>query len=344
MKILVSGHTGFKGSWLTALLAKSGHEVWGLALPEENGSVFQVCDLRSLLDGELLGDIAALDFGELPTNFDLVIHMAAEALVLRGAERPLSTFATNAFGTLRLLEWALSAHIPEILVITTDKVYENNTGKSEAFSEMDNLGGSDPYSMSKAISDLASTLIGMAMGLAGAKTKIVVARGGNVIGGGDTSRDRLIPDFERALGNQSSFEVRNPQHTRPWQHVLDCLSGYMTLTNNSRVSSGSAWNVGPSEKDPATGVLKLIEVYSEARGRAPEVVVAKPEGGLEKPYLALDSSKLRSTTGYKPKLTTREAIAWTAEWFRLVEIGGDPFQVMEGQIQAYLDLEVSSDS
>lgn len=343
MKILLTGHTGFKGSWLTVLLAKSGHEVWGLALPEEFGSTFQICSLRRLLEGEFLGDIASLDFGSLPTNFDLVIHMAAEALVLRGSEMPLSTFATNAFGTLRLLEWALSAQIPEVLVITTDKVYENNAGRSEEFSERDTVGGSDPYSLSKTISDLASTLLGMTTGMAGSKTKIVVARGGNVIGGGDISRDRLIPDIERALRNQSRFELRNPRHTRPWQHVLDCLAGYIAIANNSKVASGSAWNVGPSGRDSSMSVMKLVEHYSKARGRMPTVAVANLGGGLEKPYLALDSSKLRSVTGYRPKLSTRDAISWTAEWFRLVEFGSDPFEVMEGQIQTYLDLGVISD-
>jgi CDP-glucose 4,6-dehydratase len=244
----------------------------------------------------------------------------------------LNTFNANVGGTLTALNLAHQSRAEEAIVITTDKVY-SNLGKGHAFREADPLGGIDPYSASKAAADFLTTQFGE-LNISG--PKIVIARGGNVIGGGDDAPNRLVPDIENAVKNHGELINRNPSHVRPWQHVLDCLSGYLHLAKNPAVGKGSSWNVGPDQTESDISVGQFINLYQFHRGSALDARVI--EGQVEEHgQLRLDVSKIASEIGFANRFTQEQAIEATASWYTAVSQGLSPEDVTRTQIDEFVN-------
>lgn len=316
MHYLITGHTGFKGSWLTLMLTSLGHEVSGLALEPEAKSLFLEADVGQYLKNDLRVDIrdkvaTARALREIEP--DVVIHLAAQPLVRRSYANPIETFETNVLGTLNVLEATRGIEqLKCILVVTTDKVYKNKN-QLTGYNELDPLGGDDPYSASKAAADIAAQSWVKSFGV----VPTAIARAGNVVGGGDWAEDRIIPDLVRAYDQNRTPILRYPNAVRPWQHVLDCLNGYLVLIEALLVKtqSGGEWNFGPSLDETHT-VNQVVNLFESAWGKKRdyfevEAHVQNPESGL----LLLDSSKAVSKLGWKEILSFEECIEWAADWY-----------------------------
>jgi CDP-glucose 4,6-dehydratase len=324
-KVFITGHTGFKGSWLTCWLKLLGAEVKGLALaPEYDGGIFAYIknddSIISVIDDirnkeSLLKEI---------TSFkpDFIFHLAAQPLVRRSYKIPSETFEVNAVGTANLLEVvSLLENKCTVVVITTDKVYENKE-LDILYNEKDILGGYDPYSASKTcteivVSSFRNSFFNLSKIKEHQKT-VVTARAGNVIGGGDYSDDRIIPDIVRALKSKSVIDVRNPNAVRPWQHVLEPLGGYLLLggmAHNDPIKFSGAFNFGPMPDDHLT-VKNLVELSIQSWGHGDwkdSSDAAQPhEAGL----LKLDITKAKDVLNWEPKLNAAQAINWTLEWYK----------------------------
>ncbi|MEM0944639.1 MAG: CDP-glucose 4,6-dehydratase, partial [Pseudomonadota bacterium] len=264
-RVLLTGHTGFKGAWAGAWLGRMGAEVTGFALaPQTQPALFEMLDFpgRSIIGD--LRDPAAISQAVADADPEIVIHMAAQPLVRQSYADPVETYGTNVMGTVHLLEALKPAPAGRILVVTSDKVYENDeTGR--AFAEGDRLGGHDPYAASKAATEIVVASYRRSF-FAEAGVALATARGGNVIGGGDFSADRLVPDIARALAAGRPVELRNPQATRPWQHVLDCLSGYLTYLE-ALPDAPAALNFGPADPADALSVAEVTGAMNAALGQ-----------------------------------------------------------------------------
>ncbi|OBJ50233.1 CDP-glucose 4,6-dehydratase [Mycobacterium sp. 1423905.2] len=334
MHYLITGHTGFKGPWLALLLLSRGHQVSGLALEPTADSLFErarvaehlVCDLR--VDIRDAPATAAAVSAAAP---DVVVHLAAQSLVRESYRNPRYTYETNAMGTLNVLEAV--AGTPSVrahLVITTDKVYRN-VDQEAGYVETDPLGGNDPYSASKAMADLLSQ--SWIRSFPGSPTAI--ARAGNVIGGGDVSRDRLLPDLMTAYANGQAPLLRFPRAVRPWQHVLDCLNGYLTLSDALLAGSGlGEWNFGPG-RDSFVEVGQVATLAADLWGGGAHWERQPGEHPHEATLLALDSSKAHRELAWRNRLGFRDAVAWTVDWYRRVHAGEDPLAVTQQQIAAF---------
>jgi CDP-glucose 4,6-dehydratase len=305
---LITGHTGFKGSWLTLLLKARGHQVSGLALDPPEESLFVNAGLAEELVHDFRVDIRDRDATREAVQAvspDFVIHMAAQALVREGYRRPVETYDTNVLGTMNvLLATDATDSVQAQLIVTTDKVYEDR-GYGRPYVETDPLGGKDPYSVSKAIADLlAQEWLARPASKPGA-----IARAGNVIGAGDYSIDRLIPDILKADREGRALGIRYPDAVRPWQHVLDCVSGYLVLLD-SVVSSGArgAWNFGPSF-DQLARVDEVLRIATSVLG-VPLEIEARPAASEmpEDLFLALDASKARIGLQWEPRVQLDEAV------------------------------------
>ena len=304
---LITGHTGFKGSWLTLLLKSRGHEVSGLALDPAPGSLFDRANLTSELTHDFRVDVRDRD--SVLTSFrtaqpDAMIHMAAQALVREGYRNPIGTYETNVNGTLHVLQASDGTDsVTSQLIVTTDKVYRDDS-LGRPYVESDPLGGNDPYSASKAMADILAQEM-----LTNERTKPgVIARAGNVIGAGDESRERLIPDIKRAVSSGAPLIVRYKEAVRPWQHVLDCVAGYVLLLSAvEKKGVKGAWNFGPG----AEGFGTVGDVIAIAMERFDFGVTLAPESELvglsEASYLALDSSKSRESLGWKNQLNLADS-------------------------------------
>lgn len=327
MHFLITGHTGFKGSWLSLMLHQRGHIVSGIALEPEKGSLFEVADLSRIFKHDIRCDIRQLENLQrhiIEINPNVVIHLAAQALVRTSYANPLETFEVNAIGTINLLKATQSlSNLYGQLIVTTDKVYRN-TSKGIGYIESDSLGGSDPYSASKAMADIGAQ--GWIRSFTNAPTAI--ARAGNVIGGGDISSDRLIPDLVRSFQDGLSPRLRFPNAIRPWQHVLDCLNGYLLLIDELIAGKGlGEWNFGPTEGEIRT-VSEVASLAAEiwgVRTNWEKDLGAHPE---ETSLLLLNSDKARHLLGWREKLDFNESIMWTMDWYKKVANGADPFQQM----------------
>lgn len=341
LRILITGHTGFKGSWLTHLLKVHGAKVGGYALPPEDGSHFGLSGTEKLLSFNAYDDIRDLD--ALQSAYkefkpEVVIHLAAQPLVSRGYTEPSETISINVMGTQNVLQASTFSRTPRTLVITTDKVYRD-LATSVAKSENDQLGGFDPYSASKAAADIITQSW---MNLPDLESLFSISRGGNVIGGGDHAANRLIPDIERSLSSGITLKIRNPNQVRPWQHVLDCLDGYLTILKAAGADFAEAWNVGPKEEDSGVPVSAVIETYLSSRGSS--LKMSTEQGNFhETPYLALDTSKISQRLGWTPRMSTTQSIQAAASWNRKVfsELE-DPAKVTEHQIAEYLSMPIGS--
>ncbi len=336
--MLVTGHTGFKGGWAALWLRDLGAEVTGFALPPDTEpSLFAM--LGAATGESILGDLRDRDAvadAVARAAPEIVLHMAAQPLVRRGHAEPVETFAANTMGTVHLLDALRGAEgLRAVLVVTTDKVYENDeTGRP--FSESDRLGGHDPYAASKAAAEIATACFARSY-FAPAGIRLATARGGNVIGGGDFSADRLVPDIVRAALAGLPVRLRNPEATRPWQHVLDCVSGYLVYLEALAAGRDvpAALNFGP----PAGEVLTVAQI-ADAMAAAldlPGGWTAEPAGPgapHEMRALALDPGLAATALGWRGRIAPAEAIRLTAEWYAAWRNGADMEWATRQQIRA----------
>lgn len=337
-RVLLTGHTGFKGAWLALWLQRLGAHVTGVALaPDTAPNLFTLACVAQRLDHHVVDirDAAALAAVVCRSQPEVVLHLAAQALVRPSYAAPAQTFATNCMGTVHLLD-ALRGlgSVRVVLVATTDKVYRNRED-GRAFVETDELGGHDPYSASKAAAEVAIASYRDAF-LAAAGVAVASVRAGNVIGGGDWARDRLLPDAMRAWGAASTLQVRRPDAVRPWQHVLQPLHGYLRLVESlwQRPSLAGAYNSGPdaSQCAPVRAVLQLAQL---AHGSGALDLAQDPHGVHEAGMLLLDSGKLCSVIGAQVGWSLEQAVFRTVAWYRAQRGGADAASLCGDDIDAF---------
>lgn len=340
-RVLLTGHTGFKGSWAAVWLAQMGAQVTGLALaPDQTPALFDQAGIAGLVESHVvdLRDQAAVEALVRMRDFDLVLHMAAQPIVRTSIEDPVATFAANIMGTAHLLQ-ALRAQpaLAAVLVITSDKVYANNE-QGRAFQETDALGGKDPYSASKAAAEIVTQSFARSY-YEKAGVPLATARGGNVIGGGDFSRDRLVADIVRAGQAQGVTVLRHPEATRPWQHVLDCVAGYLVYLERlaSDPAAPRALNFGPRPGGPEVTVGELATRATQALGAKPWRHEPDPQS-LEARALGIDASLARQVLDFESRLDAPVAVDWTMDWYRAQADGGDALALMRDQISRYESL------
>ncbi|MFA5343371.1 MAG: CDP-glucose 4,6-dehydratase [Kiritimatiellia bacterium] len=343
-RVLVTGHTGFKGAWLSLWLHKLGAHVTGYALPPPTDpSLYDLCGLNKLVAGTIadIRDPAALARTLQSTAPEIVIHMAAQPLVRESYKNPVETYAVNVMGTANLLEAVRACKgVQAVVNVTTDKCYENREWLW-GYRENEPLGGYDPYSSSKACSEIVAAAYRASFfnphqferhGVA-----IATARAGNVVGGGDWAADRLVPDCIRALLKGEKIVVRNPLSVRPWQHVLEPLSGYLRLAQKL-VEEGprfaSAWNFGPNDDD-ARPVQWIVAKLCALWGTETAYAVEQDEQPHEAHYLKLDWSKARTELGWRPRWNLEHALKKTVEWAKAYQGHKDVRSVCLRQIQEY---------
>lgn len=340
-RVLVTGHTGFKGSWLSIWLKKMGAEVIGYSLPpvtsEDN---FVVSNLASRIH-HVEGDI--LDTEKLEKTFaqflpEVVFHLAAQPLVRLSYDQPKMTYETNVTGTLNVLEAIRkTASVQSAVMITTDKCYENKE-THRGYKESDPLGGYDPYSSSKACAEILIASYRNSFFSEKGKAAIASARAGNVIGGGDWARDRIVPDCIRAIQRNVPVKLRNPQAVRPWQFVLEPLRGYIMLAESlceQAEKYKGGWNFGPEEGTLAT-VQEVAERVVQTYGRGTVEVEQQPNAPHEADLLCLDITKAREELGWQPVLNLEETIRMTVEWYRDYSVA-DSYELCLSQIEEYIE-------
>lgn len=339
-RVFLTGHTGFKGGWLALWLADAGAQVHGFALePPTQPSLFEAAQVEACLASHSIGDIrdaAAVEHAMAAVAPEIVFHMAAQPLVRLSYAEPLATFATNVMGTAHVLEASRRAgSVRAFVSVTTDKCYENKEWLW-AYREGEPLGGHDPYSASKACAELVTAAWRASFHDDGAPW-IASARAGNVIGGGDWALDRLIPDALRALDANAVLEVRRPSAVRPWQHVLEPLSGYILLAEHlfrdGNAATG-AWNFGPADID-ARPVFWILDTLGQALPDLRWQITGDQEGVHEAGLLKLDSSKARALLSWAPKWRIANALEHTASWHQAWREGMDMAAFTRGQIEAY---------
>lgn len=341
-RILLTGHTGFKGGWLSLWMARLGAEVRGVSLPPQEPSLFGGAGIGDLIDSRLadINDRAELERAVGDFRQQIIIHMAAQSLVRPSYADPVGTFLTNVMGTANVLD--LGRRQPDlrgIVVVTSDKCYDNREWVW-GYRETDPMGGKDPYSASKGAAELAAEAWSQSFFQEPGGPRIVRVRAGNVFGGGDWAEDRLIPDIMRGARSGQPTVIRNPGSVRPWQHVLEPLSGYLTLAewlleDPERVAG--AWNFGPGN-EATVDVATLIATLSlHWPGGLPYRIEPAPHGLPEAGLLRLDSTKAHVKLGWKPRLDLSSALRLTAEWYRADAEGQDMRAFTEAQIDAYVD-------
>jgi CDP-glucose 4,6-dehydratase len=320
-RVFVTGHTGFKGGWLSTWLKMMGAHVTGFGLPPHGPpSFFEAAHVAHEIDS-LIGDIRDFETVRSALNDSepsIVFHMAAQPLVRHSYDDPVATYATNVMGTVHLLEAVRQVEsVRAVVVVTSDKCYENREWVW-GYRENEPMGGFDPYSSSKGCAELVTAAYRQSFFSQG-RTAVATARAGNVIGGGDWSKDRLVPDIVRAVLNDEPVIVRHPTAVRPWQHVLEPLSGYLRLAERLCSDDGNAWagawNFGPNA-DGDTTVENLVRKALESWGRGELAVHSNPNAPHEAGILRLDSSKARSQLQWRPTLSVQQAIEWTVDWYR----------------------------
>lgn len=343
-RVLLTGHTGFKGSWLALWLQHLGAEVTGLSLePPTAPSLFEVATVAHGMRS-LRGDIrdqAAVEGAVSQAVPEVLLHLAAQALVRPSYQDPLGTYTTNVIGTLNVLLAARQApNLRSILIVTTDKCYENREWQ-RGYSEQDPMGGHDPYSSSKGCAELLTASMRSSYFPAARHPQhgiaVASARAGNVIGGGDWAVDRLVPDILRGIQSTGVATLRNPSAVRPWQHVLDPLAGYLTLAerlHDEGPSVGEAWNFGPDDAD-AWSVRQVADRVVAAWGDGASVQEAGGGGPHEAHWLKLDAAKARRRLGWRPRWNVGQAIDRTVAWARAHARGADMRKFTLEQILEY---------
>ena len=337
--MLVTGHTGFKGSWLSEVLLSIGADVYGLSLPPSTTpALFDQMGLASRVH-HTIGDICHASVAQDAVRRavpEIVFHLAAQPLVRLSYREPLQTWATNVMGTAHVLEAVRALDAPcSVVVVTTDKVYENREWE-HAYRETDHLGGHDPYSASKAATELLSASWRTAF-LSASAIRVATARAGNVIGGGDWSEDRILPDLVRALGKGEPLQVRNRHAVRPWQHVLDPLYGYLLLAEALVGADGkvfeTGFNFGPEPNDQRS----VGELVDAALRHWPGDWQdgTDPNAPHEAGRLSLSIERARDLLGWAPRWNFEAAVAATVTWYRDVSAGADPGALVRQQISDF---------
>ncbi len=342
--VLVTGHTGFKGAWLSRWLVRMGARVSGFALaPDQHPSVFELARLAETMTS-VTGDIRDPDAVAKvveQSQPEVVFHLAAQSLVRRSYRDPVYTYATNVMGTVHLLEACRHVDsVRAVVIVTSDKCYENREWLW-GYRENEAMGGSDPYSSSKGAAEIVTAAFRRSFFPADGPTGVASARAGNVIGGGDWSEDRLLPDIVRGADAGTDVLIRNPASTRPWQHVLEPLSGYLLLAQRVYGDHAFAqgYNFGPAAADTrSVGEVSQRFVKELGAGR---LVLGKPDASAphEARLLALDCSKARIELGWKPRLDLDAALGMTAAWYRAHrERPGSEREMLDRQIDEYSGL------
>ena len=350
-RVLVTGHTGFKGSWLSLWLQQKGAALCGIALePARERSMFAdanvACGMRSVIGDTR--DLKLLNKTFAEHRPEIILHLAAQPLVRRSYEDPLGTYSTNVMGTANVLEAVRkSKGVRAVVVVTSDKCYENREWEWP-YRETDRLGGYDPYSNSKACAELVVSAYRNSFFNPAEHNRhgvaIATVRAGNVIGGGDWSKDRLIPDIMRAFMEKRSVTIRNPRAIRPWQHVLEPLRGYLAVAESlyeAGASSGEAWNFGPDQSD-ARPVERMVNELTKLWGDDARWEQDRRVQPHEDQSLTLECSKAANRLGWRPSLHLEDSLAMTVAWYRARLQGNDMHAFTLGQIQQYEQRSPSS--
>ena len=337
-KVFITGATGFKGSWLSYVLINFGSKVFNYSLkPHTKPSNFKLLKLDKKIKGfyKDIRDKKSLKKALNIVNPDIVFHLAAQPLVKKSYSEPRRTFETNINGTINVLENSRNLKkIKSLVIITSDKCYKN-TEKKNGYSEKDELGGIDPYSASKAAAEnicfsyLKSFYYKKKIGF-------VTARAGNVVGGGDWSEDRIIPDFVKSIKNNSKFYIRSPNAVRPWQHIFDLCYGYLLLGKKAYGNSNfnGSWNFGPSKKNTYK-VMKIISVIKKNINSKKKIIIKKNKKFKETQLLILKSSKSKKKLGWQSKFTIDETLKKTAEWYNYYLLNKDVTKISYKQFSEY---------
>lgn len=339
-RVFLTGHTGFKGSWLALYLSGLGADVHGLSLaPENTPSLFEEARIVEVLAGHELGDIRDADLvrrAMAAAQPDIIMHLAAQPLVRRSFRMPLETYATNVMGTAHVLEAARGIdHLGAIVCVTSDKCYENQEWLW-GYRENEAMGGYDPYSSSKGCAELVASAYRRSF-LAEANVGLATARAGNVIGGGDWSEDRLVPDFLRALDRQETLTIRYPNAIRPWQHVMESVAGYSLLAErlyHARETFAEGWNFGPDASDAKT-VRWIVEKLCARRPDLQWQMMNKDQPH-EANFLRLDSSKALARLDWRRRYDAQQALDLTLDWHLAWRDGADAQACTRGQLDQYV--------
>ncbi len=340
-RVFLTGHTGFKGSWLALWLKRLGADVTGYALePPTEPSLFSLANVSNSLQ-DVRGNVCdaeKLQNAVGRSKPEIVIHMAAQSLVRRSYQEPVESYATNVMGTVHLLEAVRHAgSVHAVLIITSDKCYENREWLW-GYREIEPMGGFDPYSSSKGCAELATAAYRNSY-FGNTETAVASARAGNVIGGGDWAADRLLPDMMHAALEGRTSKLRNPGAVRPWQHVLEPLSGYLILAERLCLEGqtfAEGWNFGPSDED-----AKPVDWIASELASLWEDVQWENDGAShphEAHHLKLDCSKAHERLGWTPLLPLGQALSWTIDWYKTYARGSDVRQFTEEQIENYSEL------
>ncbi len=341
-RVFVTGHTGFKGGWLCLWLKRLGADVAGYSLaPITDPSLFEVMSLSGMVESCIEDIRNQTKLQQVLNQFapDIVVHMAAQPLVRYSYSSPVETYAVNVMGTVHLLEAVrTSPACKAVLVVTSDKCYEN-TGTTDGYRETDPMGGFDPYSSSKGCAELVVSAYRRSFFNGGAA--LATARAGNVLGGGDWSEDRLVPDLIRAFVSKQTAEIRMPGAIRPWQHVLDVLHGYMLLMQKmweAPAEYSGPWNFGPDQHAAAT-VQAIADMVCQRWGNKAAWTSIGQEKLHEASTLKLDSTHARKRLQWQPKLDLSNTLAWTTDWYKRFYDGQDMHEFTAQQFAAYMSLQ-----
>jgi CDP-glucose 4,6-dehydratase len=349
-KVLITGHTGFKGSWLSLWLQSLGANVLGYALPPPTKpSLFEIAHVADGMTS-IIGDVRDLEqliaviSGRCP---EIIIHMAAQPLVSYSYENPIETYSTNVMGTVNVLEAVRQSESARVVVcITSDKCYENREWPW-GYRENEPMGGHDPYSSSKGCAELVISAYRNSYfpveEYQHHRVALASARAGNVIGGGDWAQDRLVPDIMKAILANRTVMIRHPNATRPWQHVLEPLNGYLCLAEGLWVRGpefAQGWNLGPNDDD-ARAVSWVAERLTSLWGENARWEVDSAQHPHEATYLKLDCSKAKSLLGWSPKLHLSTTLEWIVEWYRGYQQNQNMRRLTEAQIARYEDMEAT---
>jgi CDP-glucose 4,6-dehydratase len=336
-RVLVTGHTGFKGAWLVLLLNELGAEVIGLSLPppEYGHSLYRDARIQNYISNEYFADIRneqKIKSVIQNSSIDYAFHLAAQAFVNRSVKNPLESITTNILGTTNVLLSLFELDsLQGVTVATSDKVYQNS-GKGIPFRETDSLGNKDPYSASKASVELITKSLSSTCNPF--NIPVTTARAGNVLGGGDWGEDRLVPDLVKAMISNQTLLIRNPNASRPWQYVLDCLRGYLLVGQshlNKNINTPISINFGPSE---SLSVIELIRIFELSFKKKINYEIIK-SNNYESTWLELDSKLAKDYLGWQTSISPEDAINQTADWYLKFSNGTDSKQLMQQEITNY---------